>query len=300
VFLDESFQNSEEPQVAIAGNGVGLASWERFDGSNFRIQIRSRSATGVLGSVQTLSAPGADAFSSQVALNATGTGIIAWTRTDAAGNDRIQAVTRSSTGVLGTVQTLSDPLQNAESPQVAIDSNGNAIVVWERSDGTNTRIQEVQISSAGVPGSVQTLSDGGADAFSPQVAVGGNGNALVVWSRFQSACPCDKIQDRTVSAAGVLGSSIQGLSPSPYGNESPQVGIDANGNGVVVWESFKGSQENVLGRTRSAAGGLGSIQKLSTSGLAFSPQVAMNGVGNALAVWTRTGSFDRIQASAGP
>ena len=402
-YLSATFQNAEEPQVAISGSGVGLAVWERFDGANFRVQARSRSSSGALGSVDTLSAAGQDAFSPQVAVNPTGAGIISWTRSDGA-NDRIQAVTRSSSGVLGSVLTLSDPLQSAENSQVAIDQNGNAIVVWERFDGTNERIQAVKISSAGAAGPVKTLSPAGGDAFGAQVAVDGNGNAFVVWSRFNSQQGVDKIQAVRVFASGLVG-PVLGLSSAPGDAESPQVGMDAsgnavvvwehfdgsnlriqgrtrtpsgalseikdlsisasdsfapqvavnatggglvvwsrfgstcncdrvqlvpfssaaavgtvqtisssgedgeepqvgiaaNGNGVAVWQTFKGSQEKILGRTRTAAGKLGSVQSLSTSnGVSFSPQVAMNGTGNALAVWTRALTFDRIQIAAGP
>jgi hypothetical protein len=93
---------------------------------------------------------------------------------------------------------------------------------------------------------------------------------------------------------------VQTISSSGAFDEEPQIGIAANGNGVAVWESFRGSTSKVLGRTRTAAGSLGSVQSISTSGLAFSPQVAVNANGNALAVYTRTGTFDRIQAAAGP
>jgi hypothetical protein len=94
--------------------------------------------------------------------------------------------------------------------------------------------------------------------------------------------------------------TVQTISSTGASDEEPQVGIAANGRGVAVWESFKGSQVNVLGRLRTALGKLGQIQSISTSGLAFSPQVAVNANGNALAVFTRTGAFDRIQVSAGP
>jgi hypothetical protein len=47
----------------------------------------------------------------------------------------IQARRRLSGGVLGGVQTLSDPGQNADSPQVGIDSAGTATMVWTRFDG---------------------------------------------------------------------------------------------------------------------------------------------------------------------
>jgi hypothetical protein len=296
VYLSETFQNAEEPQVALSGSGVGLGVWERFDGADFRVQLRSRSSTGVLGPVETLSAAGQDAFTPQIAVNPTGTGIIAWTRNDGT-NDRIQARTRSSGGVFGSVQTLSDPGRNAENAQVAIDQNGNAIVVWQRNDGTYERIQAVQISSAGAVGAVKTLSSGG-DSFDPQVAVDGNGNAQVVWSRFNVLQGVDKIQGVTVSASGVVG-TVQGLSTAPGDAEEPQIGIDANGNAVVVWQHWDGTNERVQGRTRSASGVLGAIKDLSVPTLdAFAPQVAVNATGSGLVVWSRFGAVcncDRVQ-----
>ena len=103
----------------------------------------------------------------------------------------------------------------------------------------------------------------------------------------------DRIQARTLSASGVLG-SVQDLSAGGQNAEQPQVGIDANGKGVAVWATDK-----IQARTRSASGVLGKVQTLSASG-AFSPQVAVNGAGAALVDWTRAGFVDRTQAAAGP
>jgi hypothetical protein len=41
---------------------------------------------------------------------------------------------------------------------------------------------------------VQALSAAGQDAFSPQVAVNGNGKGLVDWTRFSGLCQRDRIQ----------------------------------------------------------------------------------------------------------
>jgi microcompartment protein CcmK/EutM len=296
--LSAGGQNAESPQVAIDAGGNALAVWQRFDGTNDRVQARTRSAAGVLGAVQTLSDAGQNAFSPQVAIDAAGAGITVWTRYDGT-NDRVQARTLSTSGVLGSVQTLSDALQDAEEPQVAIDAGGNALAVWERFDGANFLIQARTRSAVGVLGSVLTLSAAGQTAFSSQVAVNGNGNGLVDWTRFNGLCQCDKTQVRPVSSAGVLG-SVQDLSAGGQNAESPQVGIDASGKGVAVWTSFSGGSSKIQARTRSASGVLGKVQTLSTSGDAFSPQVAVNGAGTALADWTRVGFVDRTQAAVGP
>jgi hypothetical protein len=57
-----------------------------------RVQARTRSAAGVLGAVQTLSASGQDAYYPQVAVNQSGNAATVWNRYDGA-NERIQATT---------------------------------------------------------------------------------------------------------------------------------------------------------------------------------------------------------------
>jgi hypothetical protein len=39
------------------------------------------------------------------------------------------------------VQNLSDPGRNAFTPQVAVDSGGDAVFTWPRSDGAHDRVQ---------------------------------------------------------------------------------------------------------------------------------------------------------------
>ena len=47
----------------------------------------------------------------------------------------------SSAAVLGATETLSAGGHDAVGPQLATDPGGDAIVAWQRSDGTNFRIQ---------------------------------------------------------------------------------------------------------------------------------------------------------------
>ena len=114
-----------------------------------------------------LSATGQNAFSPQVAVNADGDAVFTWRRSDGT-NDRIQARARSAAGVLSDVQTLSAQGQNAFSPQVAIDADGDAVFTWLRSDGSNLRVQARARSAAGVLSPVQTLSAQERDASAPR------------------------------------------------------------------------------------------------------------------------------------
>ena len=90
-------------------------------------------------------------------------------------------------GSFGAPQTLSDPGEDALEPQIAVDSTGTAIVVWERFDGANLRVQAAVRPAGGSFGAPQTLSDLGQGAVTPQLEMSPDGNAAVVWSRYDGA-----------------------------------------------------------------------------------------------------------------
>ena len=70
------------------------------------------------------------------------------------------------------MRTLSEAGQDAFLPQVAIDSSDQRNdVVWWREDSENTHIGAIQLAANGTPGPVQTLSEVGEDALTPQLTM---------------------------------------------------------------------------------------------------------------------------------
>jgi hypothetical protein len=242
----------------------------------------------------------------QVAVDPGGNTVFVWRRSDGTTNCsggpclRIQTRSRSAAGVLSPIQTLSPSGQHGALPQVAVDSNGNAVFVWQRSDGTNLRIQTRVRSVAGTLGPTLTLSAAGQSAEYPQVAVDTNGNAVFAWERFDGAT--ERIQARTLSAAGTRGST-QTLSAAGGDALYPQVEVDSNGNAVFAWERccYDGTNnERIQTRARSAAGTLSSTQTLSVAGqTASSAHVSVDPKGNAVFAWVGfDGTAQRIQTRA--
>ena len=121
-------------------NGNAVVVWRLFDGTNQRIQAVRRSPAGALSVVQTLSDAGHDADAPQLSVDRNGNAIVAWRLFDGT-NQRIQAGRRSAGGALSPVLTVSDGGQDATDPEVGADPNGNAVVVWMRSDGAHNRVQ---------------------------------------------------------------------------------------------------------------------------------------------------------------
>jgi hypothetical protein len=296
--LSSSGQDATNPQVAVDDNGDAVFVWERVDASgDLRIQARARSAAGTLSAVQTLSDAGENASLPQVAVDADGDAVFTWLRldgtTDCGGVScfRIQARARSAAGTLSAVQTLSDPGRNANSPQVAVDTTGDAVFTWVRYDGTSVRAQGRARSASGSLSFVQTLSDAGQNANVPQVAVDADGDAVFTWERDDGTKT--RVQARARSATGIFLSPVQTLSDAGQNALFPQVAVDDDGDAVFTWRRFDGSGQfccfRAQARARSATGTLSAVQALS-SGFrdAFDPHVAVDADGDALFTWVRS------------
>jgi hypothetical protein len=157
--------------------------WSRSDGTNIRIQARARTPDGTLGSTATISSAGRDASGPQVAFDPNGNAIAVWTQFDGT-HSRVHAAFRPSGGSFGADQTISAAGEDANAPQIAIDSTGKAIAIWYRFDGANDRIQAAVRPANGSFGAVQTLSSPGQESFEPKVAAGPNAdaNGVAVWT----------------------------------------------------------------------------------------------------------------------
>ena len=86
-------------------------------------------------------------------------------------------------GAFMALGNLTAPGRDAVNPQVAIAADGDAIAIWERSDGANFRLEARRIPAGGSAQAAQTLSATGQDAFSPAVAIDGDGDAIAAWVR---------------------------------------------------------------------------------------------------------------------
>jgi hypothetical protein len=197
-----------------------------------------------------------------------------------------------------TAINISDAGQDAGEPQVAVDANGNSLMVWSRFDGTNYRIQAQFRAADGTFGPIATISQSGRDTFEPQVAFDPSGNAIAVWTQWEGA------HSRTHAAfrpAGGSFASSQAISPSGQSASGPQISIDSTGKAVAVWYRFDGTFDRVQAAVRPPNGSFGAATTLSMPGVeAYDPQVAAgpDADANTVAVWTGSdGTNLRVQSA---
>jgi|GEM_PF-2129953 hypothetical protein len=163
------------PQITSSDNGNRLtAIWSGASGTAWSVQTASSSDAGATWTTpQTLSQMGQDYHGHRLAASADGTRVTGvWSLDD--GTDwRVQTASSSDTGATWTTpQTLSDPGQNADSPQVVTSSDGRRpMALWWRWDGTARRVQAASGVLSTTPGAPTAVT-----------AAGGDRRAVVSWT----------------------------------------------------------------------------------------------------------------------
>lgn len=192
--------------------------------------------------------------------------------------------------------------KGAESPQVAVDSQGNATAIWRRWSGEK-HIIESAVRSVGRAWSVPATLDvdaggGGESSQSPQVAVDPEGNATAVWERRLDGRTFG-IKSATRPAGGSWSAPVTIASRGRF-NGRPRVVVDSKGNATAVWLWSLGESSVVQSATHPAGGSWSAPVDVSTVGqAAFFFDVALDPQGGATAVWEEE-SKGTIQSATRP
>ncbi len=288
VDLSASGQNALAPQVALDQAGDIVVVWERSNGTNKIVQEATRTFGRPFSSPVDLSAPGQDAVEPQVAVDHTGDAVVVWERSNGS-NTIIQGTSRPDHGSFSTPVDLSAAGQNAGDPKVAMDAVGDTTVVWDRSDGSNSIVQELTRPRSGSNSIPVSLSEPGQNAGSPEVAVNPAGDQVIVWVRFDGSNP---IVQGTGRPAGGTFTAAADLSTAGQTATTPQVAIDPGGDSIALWD-----HDNTVAFANRSAGRSFSAQADITNG-GF-PQVAMDQAGDAVGVWGNSDGSNLLVDAAG-
>jgi hypothetical protein len=146
--LSSPGQNAAEPDLAARSDGTAVAAWQRSNGADTVVESTSRSPGGAWDAPGALSAVGQNAQEPAVALSSNGSAFAVWRRSNGV-NTIVQGSVRASGGAWSLAASLSVIGFNASEPQVAADSEGNGVAVWQRFDGANTIVQSSGFDGAG-------------------------------------------------------------------------------------------------------------------------------------------------------
>jgi hypothetical protein len=225
----------------------------------------------------------------QIAVAANGDAFAVWAQQRTDGGFDIWANRYTPAAGWGAAELIEDGADNAGTPQVAVDAKGNAMAVWSQPDAAADHIRVNRyVAGVGWSGVELVEQNTAADIGGAQIAMDAAGNAFVVWAQSDGA-GFNIWANRY--AAGSGWATAQMIEQDDAGDAlSPQIAVNPSGNAVAVWQ-LSGDTQNVLVNNYVAGTGWGTVRVINveTAGAALRPQVAMDAIGNAVAVWEQGG-----------
>jgi hypothetical protein len=227
-----------------------------------------------------VSSPGSIRREARVAVAPSGAAVVAWLARDGA-TAVLQARRIEPDGTRGPILDLSAAGRIPATPDVAIDADGHATVVW--SDRADSGVEEIvrarRITAAGALEPAIDLTGPGLTSKLPNVEVAPSGAATVIWLRR----PTWTVHLRRIDPTGGPGATLD-LAPPDSGQFD--LAVEADGDAYVTWATFDGADQLIHGRRVDAGGNLGDVDTLSDDEqLAFNPRVALDGAGTPTVAW---------------
>lgn len=251
-----------------------------------------------------VSAPLAVTTEPEVAIGPNGYAVAVWVET--IGPFRtVQGATRAAGSTVWILTNpISQPTQSPAliNPNVVVDSNGNAVAIWNWYDGANFIIQGATLTAGSfIWTTPQDLSIPGATAVSNALTMDSQGNALAAWTRLGSSVFV--IQAASLPASSTIWSIPVDLSTNLGNADTVALATDLTGNAVATWTQYNGSNLIVQGSkgVRQLDGTFiwSPTNNLSADGFdSTSSQVKLDAAGNAIAVWINYDGLNYIARGA--
>jgi hypothetical protein len=200
-------------------------------------------------------------------------------------------------------------------PQIAVDPDGNALVVWSQSDNGmygRYNIWSNRYTPVGGWRTAEVIDPNDANtgnAEQPAIAIDANGNALSVWrQRYRGAF---QVWASQYTPAGGWGTASL-IGPVAGDAGGTQVAMNSHGNGVAAWtQADENGRYSVWANRYTPSEGWSTAELIESDdrGNAGGVQVAIDADGDALAVWPQHSGpsasspsyvwFNRYTASTG-
>ncbi len=296
------------PSVALDADGDFVVVWEGegssgTDSSSYSVQGQRFAADGstVGGQFQVNTYTSSRQGYPSVARDADGGFVVVWQSLGSPGTDSSslsiqgQRYAADGSAVGGQFQVNTYITNNQAFASVALDADGDFVVVWEGPDIQGQRFA-ADGSTVGGQFRVNTYI---VDSRRPSVSLDADGDFVVVWHSYGLPGRFFSIEGQRYAADGsTVGSQFEVNSVIPIDQRRPSVAVDPDGNFVVVWDSSSVAGPDsvnlsIQGRRfaadGSAVGGQFQVNTYTTSDQ-VGPSVALNADGDFVVVWSSGGS----------
>jgi len=295
--------------VAMGGDGDVFVVWEADQNDNEIFEIRGAAynpeGTERIDPFTVNGTSSGQQLMPAVAMDGSGRFVVVW-EDDSNQNGLFQVRARGFDS--NAIERIEQFTVNVHSvgqqvlPDIAMDSNGNFIVVWAH-DGNldeNFEIEGRGFRADGTQSIAEfTVNDSSSGQQSdPAVAMDSSGNFVVVWADAKDSDGSFDVHARGFDVGGTEHIAQFTVNAHSTGQQAdPAIAMDSNGNFVVVWEHDGNSNGlfNIHARGFDATGTERIPQfevNTSSAGQQVDPTVAMNSIGNFVVAWEHDGDND--------
>lgn len=176
-----STTSGQSIEMDALGNSV--IAWSYNNGTNNVIQATKLHFGDGFTTVIDISTEGQDCYVPKVEVALGGTAIVVWTGFDGI-NYVAQAAMMNLLGEWSSPVVLSTDGGDVNNLAVEMDSVGNGVAVWDKSDGTNSIVQAATYSIISGWSDPVDISTAGQHAYLPTVDIDLAGNATAAWLQF--------------------------------------------------------------------------------------------------------------------
>jgi len=302
-----------DPQVALNSAGQAISTWVQDDGSvtsqhhlyssHYNLESKTWSPAKRIdddhqGYRQILGIGSPP----KIALDSIGRGLAVWQQLDGLSNTVTVSSIRSKRfdPVLNdwenkkSILIESNDQGGSRSPQLAMNSDGRAIAVWLRFDGTvlsvSANYYDPENNKWGVS---EYIESNPGRAFNPHVAINSKGEGLAVWSQIDTAGVINIWANYFNSVTnGWNGAKLIGRKDQGDAGWA-KVAISSSGLGIAIWpqDNISGDQSSIWANYFDAGtltwgnNNQAVLVETANTGNAIEPQIVMDSFSQGVAVW---------------
>jgi len=231
--------HAQFPAIAFDAAGNALSVWRQSDGTRYNIWSNRYTTARGWGPPELIETDDAgDALIPQIAFDTGGNAQAVWAQYGGTTFDIWSNRYNAGSG-WGTAESIETDAGGAIDPQIAIDTAGNAMAVWQQHDGYRANIWSNRYTAGSGWGTAELVpANNAGSAVAPQIAFDPAGNALVVWIYYH-------IWSNRYTVGSGWGTAELIAIDSPGNASSPKIAIDAAGNGLAVWNQSDGTRYSI-------------------------------------------------------
>ena len=228
--------------------------------------------------------------------NSIGTNMLVWSISDGSHRSIFSRLYNPVSGWVTSETIETDDQQEAENPQVAVDSSNRALAIWEQYQGTQRSIWYNRYNPGSGWGTAQELAspvDQG-QSRNPRLAMDNDGNAIAIWNQWDGTKYDLWFREYRANdgwqPAALLEHRDEIIVPF-----KTSLAMNSNGIAVAGWMHSNGpqTQDSIWANIyRAGSGWENETQIVTATALDISsPYSAVDHAGNAFVVWTQDDGY---------